>query len=306
MRIYIIGTGGVGGYFGGLLAKAGYDVAFLVRREHYTRVKEYGLVVKSVIENFCIKQVNLIKDISEIRNPDLIIFTVKTYDTDELANQLSNVVNEKTIIITFQNGIDNDIRIKKHIKNVHVYPGVAYIVSTKTSEGVIEQTSGERKLIFGDRDNRNNKKLIEIEKIMKNSGINAVCSHDIISDIWNKFIFISAYSGMTAICRATIGMVLENPITLELYKRCLSETITIANMLNINLQDNPMDVCMSATMKISYNSKSSLLVDIERGRKTEIETLNGTVVRIANELNIDVPINTLIYGAVKLTEPDTQ
>ena len=129
MKIYIVGTGGVGGYFGGVLAKVGNDVTFVARGENFKAIRENGLIVKSVIGNFTVKAIKVIEKISEIKNPDLIIFTVKTYDTESVAKELDFVVNGKTIIITFQNGIDNDNEIKKYIQNAQVYPGVTYVVS---------------------------------------------------------------------------------------------------------------------------------------------------------------------------------
>ena len=131
MKIYILGSGGIGGYFGSLFAKAGLDVTFIARGENYKAIKENGLIVKSVVGNFEIKPAKVIESISKITDPDLIIFSVKTYDTEIVAKELSSVVNENTIILTFQNGVDNDIRIRKIISNTQVYPGVAYVITAK-------------------------------------------------------------------------------------------------------------------------------------------------------------------------------
>ena len=182
MKIHIIGSGAVGGYFGGLLAKAGNDVTFVARGEHYQAIKNNGLIVKNVISDFVIKPAKVIENISDIINPDLIIFTVKTYDTDSAAIKLAQVVNRDTVIITFQNGVDNDSQIKKYIKS-EVYPGAAYVISTKTGSGIIEQTGGLRKLIFGDRSNPNNDRLTKIEEVMRKAEIDAKVSDDITRDI---------------------------------------------------------------------------------------------------------------------------
>jgi len=304
MKIYIVGSGGVGGYFGGLLAKADKDVTFVARGEHYQAIKNNGLTVKSVAGDFEIKPAQVIGNISEIVNPDLVIFTVKTYDTDNVAKELAPVVKDNTVIITFQNGIDNDNQIKKQIKNAQVYPGVAYVISTRTKPGVIEQTGGLRKLIFGDRDKPDNSKLKEIEKLMKNAGIDATASDDITRDLWKKFMFIAAFSGMTAICRASIGKVLSDSLTKSLYERCLKETITVAKAMKVNVADDAFELIMTISDNTASDSKSSLLVDIENNRKNEIETLNGTLVGFAKEHKVDVPINGLIYGAIKSLSPE--
>ena len=301
MKIYIVGSGGVGGYFGGMLAKAGNNVTFVARGKHYQAIKERGLVVKSVAGDFEVKPVQAVENISEISNPDLVIFTVKTYDTDDAAEELKSAIKDNSIIITFQNGVDNDSQIKKHVEDAKVYPGVAYVISTKTNPGVIEQTGGLRKIIFGDREDSNNLRLKEVEKLMKKAGIDATASDDITRDLWKKFMFIIAFSGITAVCRSAIGKVLSNPTTKSLYEQCLKEAISVAKAMKVNVVDDIFETIMSVSSKTQPDSKSSLLVDVENNRKTEIETLNGTLVRFAKEHDIDVPINELIYGAIKLS-----
>lgn len=300
MKIFITGTGGIGGYFGGLLAKAGLDVTFLARGENYKAIKENGLVVKSVNGNFEIKPVQVIENISEIVNPDLIIFSVKTYDTESVAKELSPIVNKDTVILTFQNGVDNDAQIKNVLPNTQVYPGVAYVITAKTKPGIIEQTGGLRKLVFGDRENPNNSKLKEIEKEMKNAGVDATFSDDITRDIWKKFMYICPFAGLTALHRKTIGEILSNPETEKQYEDCLRETILVAKAKGVNVSPNAFEEVMTTTRNTAPASKSSLLLDIENGRKNEIETLNGTLVKFAKELNIDVPVNELIYQSIKV------
>ena len=301
MKIYVVGSGGVGGYFGGKLAQAGNDVTFVARGEHYHAIKERGLIVKSVVGDFEVKHAQVVESISGIVNPDLIIFTIKTYDTDKAAKELVSVANKDTVVISFQNGVDNDNQIKKFVRNTQVYPGVAYVISTKTKPGVIEQTGGLRKLIFGDRENSNNSRLKEIEKLMKKADIDATASDDITRDLWKKFMFITAFSGMTAICRSPIGKVLDDPITKSLYERCVKEAVSVAKVMRVNVADDVFGTIINISCGTAPDSKSSLLVDVENNRKTEIETLNGALVRFAKEHNVDVPINKLIYGAIKLS-----
>lgn len=299
MKIYIVGSGGIGGYFGSLLAKAGLDVTFIARGENYKAIKKNGLIVKSVNGDFEIKSAQVIEKISDIINPDLIIFSVKTYDTESVAKELSFVVTKSTVILTFQNGVDNDLRIKDIVKNAQVYPGVAYVITAKTKPGVIEQTGGLRKLVFGDRENPNNSKLKEIEKIMKDAGVDATFSEDITRDIWKKFMYICPFAGMTAVYGKTIGEILSNPETGKQYEDCLREAISVAKAKGVNISDNAFEEVMTTTRNTAPASKSSLLLDIENGRKNEIETLNGTLLKFARELKIDVPVNEYIYSKIK-------
>lgn len=300
MKIFVIGTGGVGGYFGGLLAKAGKDVTFVARGEQYQAIKEHGLTVKSVMGDFTITPTQVVEHIADIVDPDLILFTVKTYDTALTAEALAKVVGDKTIIITFQNGADNDYRIQTYIPKVQVYPGVAYVISARGEPGMIVQTGGLRKLIFGDRNNPENPRLKEVESLMQDAGIDAVASDNIVRDIWEKYMFIVAFSGMTTVCRSPIGAVLSDPVTRSLYERCVREAIAVAKALGVTVAEDAFESIMHISGNTAHESKSSLLVDVEHNRNNEIETLNGALVRFAREHGVDVPINDLIYGAIKL------
>ena len=300
MRTYVVGTGGVGGFFGGLLARAGKDVTFLARGDHYRAIEQHGLRVKSVIGDFQVNPAKAIKRIEDMESPDFIMFTVKTYDTAAAARQLADVVKEDTVIISFQNGVDNDTEIKRHVKNARVFPGLAFVAATRTAPGVIEQTGGARKLIFGDRESAENASLTKIQDMMRAAGIDACVSADITADLWKKFIFICAFSGMTAICRAPIGKVLSDPLSRECYEDCVKEAIAVAKALKVNIADATFDEVMQISRAFTPESKSSLLVDIENSRKNEIESLNGTLVKFARRLKIKVPVNQIIYSGIKL------
>lgn len=299
MKIYVVGTGGVGGYFGGLFAKAGNDVTFVARGENYQAINENGLIVKSVTGDFEIKPAKVIEHITDITNPDLILFTVKTYQTEGAATELTTVVSPSTIIITFQNGVDNDEKIKQLISGTHIYPGIAYVISTKTGPNVISQTGGLRKLVFGDRKDPANPDLQQVETLMKKAGIDAVLSDDINCDLWKKFLFIIPFAGLTAMHRQTIGEILSKPATTRAYEACLVEAIEVAKKNGVRLDDDIFDTVMATTKNTTPGAKSSLLIDIETGRPTEIETLHGTLLRLAKEKGIDVPVNEEIYLKVK-------
>ncbi len=293
MKIYVIGVGGVGGYFGGLLAKAGNDVTFVARGDNYKALKENGLIVRGVVERFTVKPIQVIEKISKIQNPQLILFAVKTYDTKQVSRYLHRVVQSDMVILTFQNGVTNDLEIKKYV-SAKVYPGVAYIISTKTKPGVIEQTGGLRKLFFGDRGNQQNSALKQMVALMHSASIDATVSDNITRDLWKKFMFIVAFSGMTAICRSAIGKILENSNLTQIYEQCVKEAIVVAKATGTEVADDAFETIMKITHNTAPDSKSSLLVDIEHRRRTEIETLNGMLVKLAQEHDRPVPINQFI------------
>ncbi len=300
MKIYIVGSGGVGGFFGGKLAAAGLDVTFVARGDHYKAMKDNGLTVNSTDGDFLVTPVKAIDSIDKITHPDLIIFTVKSYDTLAVAEQLKKVVTKNTTIITFQNGINNDLLIKTVLPDTSVHPGVAYVISAKTAPGIITQSGGLKKLIFGDRENQNQKTLKEIEKIMKSARIDATLTTNITSELWKKFIFISAFSGMTALCRKPISIVRDNSLTRSMYEQCVAEAIEIAKCLGIELPDTIFDTIMTITDNTAADAKSSLLVDLEHDRPTEIVALNGELCRLGLENGIPTPINQTIFSVLQL------
>jgi len=300
MNTFIIGCGGVGGFFGGLLAKAGKQVTFVTRKEEGRTIKKNGLKVKSVVGNFTIKKADVIDDIGAIKNPDIILVTVKSYDLGGAARQLAKVAGKETIIITFQNGVENDFEIRQSSKKAQVYPGIAYVVASRIAPGVISQTSGGRKLIFGDRKNPGNAGLKKVEMFLRSAGVDATCSDDITRDLWKKYVFIIPYAGMTSICRSPIGKIMADPTASSLFRMCLEEAAAVAKAMGVQLSKTVIEDTLAYVKKHDPSSKSSMLVDIEHGRRTEIETLHGTLVRLAKKNRIPVPVNSLIYSAVRL------
>ncbi len=303
MKISIIGVGGVGGFFGGLLAHAGIDVTFVARGAQYEALKENGLTLKTVEKDYLIQDLSVVDSISKLVEPDLILISSKVYDLEVIAKELVPIVQPSTIVIPLLNGIQNDTTIKKYIPNAKVYPGFTYIISARTSPGVVEQTAGPCTMYFGERGVSNNVELKEIEKIFREAGLKANYAPNIEKEIWRKFIWLSAFSGMTAVCRSEIGKIANSPNALSLMVRCLDESIAVSSSMGIDfdsVERGKMIAKLEAYKHANLSAKSSLLVDIENNRKTEIESLSGTIVKIGKEKGVDVPCHEMIYSAVKI------
>ncbi len=291
MKIAVIGTGGVGGYFGALLARHGVDVTFVARGEHFEMLRTKGLHVQSVEGDIQISPCKVVNSVEQLSSPDLVLVTTKTYDRDQACSMLREVISPSTIIIPIQNGIDNDLRAKELLPHSKIYPGLAYIISTRTKPGLVEQTAGPRTLFFGDRDRAGNSKL------------EATVSEDIELEIWKKFLWIVTFAGMTALCRSPIGNIVNDKEAFEMYVRCLDEGITVARAVGVQISDALREDIIEKSghyRTTGSSAKSSLLVDIENERRTEIESLNGSLVRLAKEHGIPVPYNEAIYTAVRI------
>ncbi len=306
MKILIAGTGGVGGFYGCLLAKYGHDVTFVARGNHYKEIKQSGLHVKSLVADFAIKPAQVISSISEAAAPDLILLCVKSYDNEKVGKDLSYIVQKNTIIISLQNGIDNDEIIQKHLNIGIVVPGIAYIISEKKAPGFIEQTAGPRTIIFGRRDKKYQEELNTVVKIMRDAGIEATNSLEIEKELWIKFLWIITFAGMTSLFRSSIGPIVSDPETMSIYTSCLDEAFSVATALKINVGKEDYNAIIKKSDKyreLGSNSKSSMLIDIENNRQTEVESLHGKLCKLAKEAGVAVPINEIIYHAVRFTQP---
>jgi 2-dehydropantoate 2-reductase len=277
MKIAVVGTGAVGGYFGSLLFQSGVDVTFIGTPESSAKIKRDGLVV-----NNRSYQVNITDSFEDIKKSDLVLLAVKSYHLSEVAIKLRQVVSD-AIFICLQNGIDNDLRLRELVSNLNIHPGLVYVSAKKVSSGVISQSGSQRILIFGRRDKTYDPKLVEIEKVLQRSGIDAFNSMNIEKDLWQKFIFVISFAAVTVRFKTGIGPALADPIMRNYYIQSLREVIAVARAEGIILDSDIFEKTVAGAENFPPETKSSLLVDLENHRETEINTLHGTVVKLARK-----------------------
>lgn len=305
MQISITGTGGVGGYFGGLLAKAKNDVTFVARGEHYQAIKQGGLTISSAKGEFKIANPQVVDSIRKLQEPELVLVFLKTFSTVEAISELAEVVSPKTVVITFQTGLENDLEIKKLLPSAAVFPGLAYINSRISAPGKVEQISGACKLIFGARRGQDASVLNRIEELFTTAGISAQLVDNIELEIWKKLVWISAFSGATVLCRAKIGEILNEAAGERLFRSLLNEALRVAEVSQIELSEADRREMLE---RIEYykgegrNAKTSLLLDIEAGRRTEVETIHGALIRQGQSRGLSTPLLDAVYAAVKVYE----
>ena len=292
MKIAIIGTGGVGGYFGGKLAKAGYDVTFLARGKHLRAIQQNGLIVKSVLGDFKVDSMKATDRIETIGFSDLIIITVKAWQIKDITKDLKTIIKNDTIVLPLQNGVLAAEELKENIKQENIIGGLCRIISKIESPGVINHFGIEPTILFGELDNS------KTERILK---INAKISDDIVVDLWKKFIPICV-SGLLAITNTTYGELRELSETRQLMIELLNEIFRLSQKIGIKIESAYLDKAITFIDSFPYDSTSSLTRDVWEGKPSEIEYQNGTVVRLGKELGIDTPVNKFIYGFVKLLE----
>ncbi|HUQ89962.1 MAG TPA: 2-dehydropantoate 2-reductase [Vicinamibacterales bacterium] len=293
MKIAIFGSGGVGGYFGGRLAAAGEDVTFLARGAHLNAMQKGGLHIASPLGDVHVPSVQATDRPQAIGPVDVVLFTVKLYDVDASAATLSPLIGQDTVVITLQNGVDAMDMVAKHVGDDHVAGGAAYIVAVIDQPGHIRHTTAQQ-LVFGERNGRRSDRLIAFEEAGKRAGFQANASADVVSDLWVKFVRLATWSGMTTVTRSPMGVVRDTPATFELMIAAIEEVIAVGKARGVNLPRDLMDTTLTMIKNFPAASKSSMLEDIERGRRLELPWLSGAVVRIGKEVGVATPIHQFI------------
>jgi 2-dehydropantoate 2-reductase len=298
MRIAIMGSGGVGGYFGGRLAAAGADVTFIARGAHLAALKERGLRIESPLGDTEIPNVQATDDVRRAGPFDLIFFTVKLYDTEQAAEQIAPVIGASTVVVSFQNGVDAVQMLTKAFGAPHVAGGTTYVAAAVADPGIIRHTAMD-KLIFGSLDGGRVPHLESLLEAARAAGIDAVLSDRIMADIWAKFVRLTVFSGMTAISRSPIGPLLDDPDLFEMLQSALRESIAVARGRQIPLPDRIFDDIIQAFRSLPPQARSSMLEDLERRRRLELPWLSGAVVRIGQEVGVPTPTHRQIVALLR-------
>ena len=298
MRIAILGSGGVGGYFGARLAAGGADVAFIARGAHLAALREGGLRVESPQGNLHLSRVEATGDPAGIGPVDVVFFTVKLYDTEAAVRMLPPLLGSHTLVVPFQNGVDSVDALTRAIGRGHVAGGTAYVAAVVAEPGLVRHTAMGR-LIFGALDGERSPLLEQLLEACRKGGFDATLSRHIDVDIWAKFVRLTVFSGMTAVTRCPIGPLLADPDLLAMMREALSESIAVARAKGVALPEDTLDEIERATVALPPGARSSMLEDLERGRPLELPWLSGAVVRIADEVGVDAPVHRFIATVLK-------
>lgn len=301
MKVVVFGAGGVGGFFGAKLARSGAEVWFVARGAHLDAMRKSGLQVQSTEGTYSVPPGSMTDTPADIGPADVILFCVKAYDTQNAALSLAPMLTSNTIVISLQNGIDNEERILQLIPRGEVLGGVAQIYSTITAPGVITESGGPRKIIFGHLTVPREKAQQRAQQVlgtMLHAGINAELTEDIYSTLWKKFIFITAVGGLTALTRLTLGELLANAESKHLVRDAMQETERIARGVNAHIEPGFIDQVFELLKTFNNNTRSSLYHDLVNRRPLEIQALSGTVAAYGERLGIPTPIHRTIYASL--------
>lgn len=297
MKIAIIGTGGVGGYFGGKLAKAGYDVTFLARGEHLLAMQQKGLTVKSILGDFTVYPSKVTDRIDAIGLTDLVILGVKAWQVRDISKELLTVINKDTTVMPLQNGVMAAKELNENIPGENIIGGLCRIISKIEAPGVINHFGLEPTILFGELDNTVTPRIHLINAMFDKAGIISDISEDINADLWKKFIGICV-SGLMAVTKSTYGELRELKETRQLMIELLNEIYVLSQKAGIKIDPGFVGRTVSLLDSYPYGSTSSLTRDVWEGRPSEIEYQNGAVVRLGEKFGIDTPVNRFVYNII--------
>jgi 2-dehydropantoate 2-reductase len=298
MRIAVLGSGGVGGYFGGRLAASGADVTFVARGAHLAALRQRGLRILSQQGDIHLRQIGVTDDPTTIGPVDIVFFTVKLYDTEGALAMLPALIGPGTLVIPFQNGVESVEILSRAVGRSHVAGGTAYVAAVISEPGVVRH-SAMGSVIFGALDGGRPALLEQLLGSCKKAGFEASLSDRIVVDIWAKFVRLTAFSGITAVTRCPIGVVRADSDLAGLMQAALHESISVARGRQIPLPETIYEETLSSMAALPPNAKSSMLEDLERGRPLELPWLSGAIVRIGNEVGVPTPNHRLFVALLK-------
>ncbi len=299
MRIAVFGTGGVGGYFGGRLARAAEDVTFIARGEHLRAIKEKGLKVDSTDGDFVIYPAQATDDVSEVGEVDLVILGVKAWQVPEAARAIRPLLDPNTTVLPLQNGVDAVSQLVDELGSESVIGGLCRIVSYVVEPGHIRHAGFEPSIIIGEIDNRHTERIARIEQVFKHAGLNISIAKDIQVALWTKFLFIASFSGVGAVANAPAGALRSDPKWRAQMLNAMKEIYALAYARGVKLPPDSIDKVMSAVDSLPDDATSSMQRDIAARKPSELESQNGAIVRMAREAGVEVPTHDLIYQTLR-------
>jgi 2-dehydropantoate 2-reductase len=300
MRIAVMAAGAVGGYFGARLAAAGHDVSFIARGEHLRAIRAQGLRVESPLGNLHIHGAKATPEPRDVGAVDVVLFAVKLWDTEVAATAARPLVGASTRVITFQNGVDSVERLRPILGEDQVVGGTTHMASVISAPGVIAHTSRFAQMKCGRVDKRGDPALDAFVELARAAGIDASLSDDIDLDRWKKFTFLVGLSGATGTLRLPLGPILADPDTRAFFLDLMQEVVTVGRAGGVALPSDFAQDRLNFADTTPPGFKASLLHDLERGSRIELDWLAGKVVELGRKLDIPTPANSAVYAALKL------
>jgi 2-dehydropantoate 2-reductase len=302
MRFAILGSGAVGGYFGAKLAKAGQDVTFIARGAHLEAIRTKGLEVRSSQLGDFVVRAPAESDTTRIGPVDVAIVSVKAYDNATALPMLKPLIGPDTVVLTLQNGVDSVDEVAAIVGQRHVLGGTTYVATALEGPGLIVQTGVHRSIIFGEVFGDVSTiapRVHAIADVLAAADIHVTPVADARVPIWDKFVYLVAFSGFTGASRLAIGHNWKHPHVRDMFYAASREIAAIAQAEGVTISPDRFEKLEEYMTNIPPSTRSSLLIDLEQGKRIEVEALQGAAVRRAAKHGVPVPIVSTLYALLK-------
>ncbi|MCW5632960.1 MAG: 2-dehydropantoate 2-reductase [Rubrivivax sp.] len=299
MRIAMMGSGGLGGYFGARLAHGGAEVHFVARGGHLAAMREHGLRIEGPAA-LHLPRVHATDDAAEIGVVDFVLVGVKLWDTETALQQMRPLVGPATTVISFQNGVLKDELLRAAFDAARLMGGVGYVATTIVQPGVIRQTGPMQRLVFGEFDGSRSARGERLLEACLAGGIHAELSPHILREIWQKFVFLVGLSGATTTMRRTIGPIRENAQTRAFLLDLMREVVAVGRAHGVDLDADYAEQRLKLADDVAYDMTSSMHHDLERGNRLEVRWLAGAVVELGRQKGVPTPLNRAVADILAL------
>ncbi|HEV3485363.1 MAG TPA: 2-dehydropantoate 2-reductase [Vicinamibacterales bacterium] len=302
MRFAMLGSGAVGGYYGAKLARAGHDVTFIARGAHLEAIRAQGLQVRSPMLGDFTVRAPAEQDTSRAGVADVVIVAVKTYDNATALPMIAPLLGPDTAVLTLQNGVDSAADLAAVAGEERVIGGTTYVATALAAPGVIEQTGTHRRIVMGEvfgRLPRLSDRVQRIQAALAGADIQGEAVADGRVPIWEKFIFLVALAGFTGASRLPIGPVWSDDYIRARFLDGCREIERLARAEGVPVADDIIARIDAYVGGIPGTMRSSLLIDLSQGKRTEVEALQGAVVRRAERASVPAPIISTLYAVLK-------
>jgi 2-dehydropantoate 2-reductase len=301
MRIAVVGSGAVGGYYGARLAHAGHQVTFIARGAHLRAIQQRGLLIWSPLGDFLVRA-PATSEPEKVGPADLVLFAVKSYDNASALPKLLPLCAPHTTVLTLQNGVDSADQVAEVVGPDRVLAGATYIATAVAAPGLIEQTGTHRRIVFGEifrRETEPSARVRALAEAFRVADIQAEPVADARRPLWDKFVYLAAFSAFSGASRQPAGPIWEDPVTRERFLSAVDEVAAVARAEGVPLADGTRQRIIDYMTGIPRSMRASLLIDLQQGKRIEVEALQGAVVRRGAALGVPTPIMSTLYAVLR-------
>lgn len=303
MRVAIVGAGGVGGYFGGRLAVSGQEVTFIARGAHAEAIRRNGLQVTSINGDFVVTPASVTDQADTVGPVDLIIVAVKAWQVPDVADTIiTPLVGPSTLVIPLENGIEAPRQLAEVLGRQHVGGGLCKIISEVTAPGCIRHSGAEPYIGIGELDGSRSVRMVNACALFREAGVRAEIPGSIQRAMWEKFLLIAPWSGIAAVARVPIGLLRQVQETRTLLEQGMKEIQALAAAEGVDVPADAVAETLSFIDALPPGGMTSMQRDLAAGRPSELEAINGAVVRLGQIRSVDTPVHRFVYSCLRPLE----